>query len=190
MNHDEHEKNATAAATEEKRGRCKPQTVREEAPALHPGPPTGPGCVWGEPRQWARGISRSDGGSRTLSLGSTPCLCGLACSSLSILSPSRLLPAPLRIRLPTCVASGAVASPSRDRCVPHRTLPTRGARPAPGSAEAAGRACAAAGAPAGGQAGRWTSLSTPRTDAALSPSRAGVVDPIGSGLPRDSGSPC
>ncbi|ELK26601.1 hypothetical protein MDA_GLEAN10019324 [Myotis davidii] len=43
--------------------------------------------------------------------------------------------------------------------------------------------------------GGGPALSIPRTDAALSPSRAGlgragVVDPLGSGLPRDSGSPC
>lgn len=76
------------------------------------------------------------------------------CSSLSPFPDCQLLPSPFYICLPTCPAPGAVAkpqagsTPSRDSRVNHRTLPTPSSWPALGSAEAAGRACAAASAPA------------------------------------------
>ena len=79
-----------------------------------------------------------------------------SCGSLSPFPDRQLLPSPFCICLPTCPAPGAVAKPqagslpSRDSRVNHRTLPTPSSWPALGSAEAAGRACAASSAPA-----RW-----------------------------------
>ena len=95
--------------------------------------------------------------------------------SLSPFPDPQLLPSPFCICLPTCPAPGAVAKPqegsppSPDSRVNHRTLPTPSSWPAPGSAEAAGRACAAASAPvrrAGGasnqpRASRVRSLAPP-----------------------------
>lgn len=160
------------------RGGCniKAEGRQVQARDCRGGSDSGPRVLQWAPCTWGAQISRFGGGSCTQLLLSLPgpphcLLLGPSltaprpsrlppsfsvppCSSLSPFPDCQLLPSPFYICLPTCPAPGAVAkpqagsTPSRDSRVNHRTLPTPSSWPALGSAEAAGRACAAASAPA------------------------------------------
>lgn len=119
-----------------------------------------------------------------------------SCGSLSPFPDRQLLPSPFCICLPTCPAPGAVAKPqagsppSRDSRVNHRTLPTPSSWRALGSAEAAGRACAASSAPARWAGGTSDQPRASRVRSLAPPSGwlgRGVVDPRGSRFPRGCG---